>query len=164
MTTPKSQYSHFSPKNSREELDGLVVTGSHGPWRGKTKIGFHIYCKRVIVDESGLRTRTNALRDVFPDSLDVLTGGGMRAFGSKSNCSCKECRKRKKVNPKCLLCFGRGKLPERQHVLIEKAHDDLVASIYPEMTWPLHKWGEFDLDSISAAGQADALEYLAFVK
>ena len=149
--------------NSRKELDGLVVTVSYGPWRGQMKIGFHVYCTNVLVDEAGLRARTDELRAIFPGSLDVLTGGGMRAFGSKANACCKECRKHKKVNPKCSLCFGRGKLPERQHVLIEKAHQDLVASIYPELKSSLHRGSDFDLDSISNAGQSDALEYLAFL-
>ena len=142
------------PILSDREKSGLVVTGHAGPWSKGYKYGIHVYCKHVLCDEEMLANRTREIKMQMPEGyVDDLAGGGLRAFGSKKNATCKQCRKQKlsKPDPKCRLCYGEGILPRRTHEMVEN-DSNLIASIFPD-NYEHVTLADFDCDELKRRGE-----------
>lgn len=123
----------------------LAVTGIAGMLRGRWKHGLHVYCDAVMPTEQAWIEEVRRFRDElrkldtsgwagavpFEDKIvDEMTGGGFRLLGSPHIMTCKQCRKRKVVDPKCTWCFGQGMEPERIHrLLIGSASDCSIYSL-----------------------------------
>lgn len=119
----------------------VAVTGCAGELRQAWKLGLHVYGHTLCASEEQwveeVRKFRSTLRDLNPTwahgldyeaMVDEMTGGGMRLLGSSRVVTCKKCRKSKKVNPLCTVCFGLGMEPARKHALLFGTIND--CSIY----------------------------------